>query len=104
MIFEFNSSTSQDEEWYENIHSDNSEPEMTTAIKIQDKISSLDLDPPLVVETGTNLKNALKILQQKEQNCLVVTNNGKIAGILTERDILLKVTGKGFDLDIVTID
>ena len=47
MIFEFNSSTSQDEEWYENIHSDNSEPEMTTAIKIQDKISSLDLKLPV---------------------------------------------------------
>jgi len=28
----------------------------------------------------------------------------KLGGILTERDILLKVTGKGYDLDLTTID
>ena len=95
---------SEDEEWYEGLESDDEESEMSEAVKIQDPISSLGLQPPLVVELGTNMKNALNSLQQEKQNCLLITDNNKLKGILTERDILLKVTGKGFDLDIVTVD
>ena len=95
---------SEDEEWYEGLESNDEETEMSEAVKIQDPISSLGLEPPLVVELGTNMKNALNSLQQEKQNCLLITNNNKLKGILTERDILLKVTGKGFDLDIVTVD
>ena len=43
-------------------------------------------------------------MQQEKQNCLLITDNNKLKGILTERDILLKITGKGFDLDLVTVD
>ena len=95
---------SEDEEWYEGLESDDEESEMSEAVKIQDPISSLGLQPPLVVELGTNMKNALNSLQQEKQNCLLITDNNKLKGILTERDILLKVTGKGFDLDLVTVD
>ncbi|MBI89764.1 MAG: hypothetical protein CMG60_06720 [Candidatus Marinimicrobia bacterium] len=96
--------TSDDDEWYESLESNNEEPDITTAVKIQDPISSLDLQAPLSVESGTNLKNALNFLQDKQQNCLLIEKDGVLTGILTERDILLKVTGKGFDLDIVTVD
>ena len=95
---------SEDEEWYEGLESNDEEPEMSQAVKIQDPISSLGLEPPLAVEVGTNMKNALDLLQQEKQNCLLIVNNEKLSGILTERDILLKVTGKGFDLDLVTVD
>ena len=95
---------SEDEEWYEGLESDDEESEMSEAVKIQDPISSLRLELPLVVELGTNMKNALNSLQQEKQNCLIITDNNKLKGILTERDILLKVTGKGFDLDLVTVD
>ena len=95
---------SEDEEWYEGLESDDEESEMSEAVKIQDPISSLGLEPPLFVELGTNMKNALNSLQQEKQNCLLITDNNKLKGILTERDILLKVTGKGFDLDLVTVD
>ncbi len=95
---------SEDEEWYEGLESNDEESEMSEAVKIQDPISSLGLQPPLVVELGTNMKNALNSLHQEKQNCLLITDNNKLKGILTERDILLKVTGKGFDLDLVTVD
>ena len=95
---------SEDEEWYEGLESGDEEAEMNEAVKIQDPISSLGLEKPLVVEAGTNMKNALNLLQQKKQNCLLIINNESLSGILTERDILLKVTGKGFDLDLVTVD
>ena len=95
---------SEDEEWYEGLESDDEESEMSEAVKIQDPISSLGLQPPLVVELGTNMKNALNSLQQEKQNCLLITDSNELKGILTERDILLKVTGKGFDLDLATVD
>ena len=95
---------SEDEEWYEGLESNDEESEMSEAVKIQDPISSLGLELPLVVELGTNMKNALNSLQQEKQNCLLITDSNELKGILTERDILLKVTGKGFDLDLVTVD
>ncbi len=103
MIYDFHI-MSEDEEWYEGLESGDEEAEMSEAVKIQDPISSLGLEKPLVVEAGTNMKNALNLLQQKKQNCLLIINNESLSGILTERDILLKVTGKGFDLDLVTVD
>ena len=96
---------SQDEEWYEGLEFDNEEElDMADAVKIQDPISSLTLDAPLVVECGTSLKNALNLLQEEKKNCLLVVDNDKLKGIITERDILLKVTGKGFDFELVTVD
>ena len=95
---------SEDEEWYEGLESNDEESEMSEAVKIQDPISTLGLELPLVVELGTNMKNALNSLQQEKQNCLLITDSNELKGILTERDILLKVTGKGFDLDLVTVD
>ena len=95
---------SEDEEWYEGLESNDEESEMSEAVKIQDPISTLGLELPLVVELGTNMKNALNSLQQEKQNCLLITDSNELKGILTERDILLKVTGKGFDLDLATVD
>ena len=77
---------------------------MGSAVKINDPISSLGLKLPLMIEMGTNMKNTLEILQGKEQNCILIVENKILKGIITERDILLKVTGKGFDLDLVTVD
>jgi len=95
---------SEDEEWYEGLESNDEESEMSEAVKIQDPISSLGLQPPLAVELGTNMKNALDLLQGKEQNCILIVEDKVLKGILTERDILLKITGKGFDLELVTVD
>ena len=103
MILEFQI-TSDDEEWYEGFEFDNNDVGIGKAVKIQDPISSLDLDHPLIVESGTNIQKALNLLQQKEQNCILITKEDKLFGILTERDILLKITGKGYDLDIVLVD
>jgi len=101
----FQNTSEENEEWYEGFSSSIDEDIMITdAVKIQDPISSLNLTSPLVVETGTSLKNALKLLQDEQQNCLLIIRNENITGILTERDILLKVTGKGFDLGLVTVD
>ena len=96
--------TSDDDEWFEGLESDEDSVEMGSAVQVNDPISSLGLKIPLMVEIGTSMKNALEILQGKEQNCVLVVKSNVLEGILTERDILLKITGKGFDLDLVTVD
>ena len=95
---------SEDEEWFESLEPDEENIEMGSAVQINDPISSLGLKLPLMIEMGTNMKNTLEILQGKEQNCILIVENNILKGIITERDILLKVTGKGFDLDLVTVD
>ena len=95
---------SDDDEWFEGLESDEDNIEMGSAVQINDPISTLGLKAPLMVEVGTNMKNALDLLQGKEQNCILIVENNVLKGILTERDILLKITGKGFDLELVTVD
>ena len=77
---------------------------MIKAVKINSPISDFDIKKPLIVELGTSLENVLEKMQEKKNNCILTLNSEKLGGILTERDILLKVTGKGYDLQLTTID
>ena len=104
MYLDYNLESEDEELWTDSIENSEDDSDMNLAVNIQDPISSLGLVSPLSVQIGTNLKNALKLLQQEKQNCLLIVNDDSLSGILTERDILLKVTGKGYDMDLVTVD
>ena len=77
---------------------------MKEAVKIDSPISDFDLREPLIIELGTCLENVLENMQKTNNNCVLTLSNEMLNGILTERDILLKVTGKGYDLQLTTID
>ena len=77
---------------------------MKEAVKIDSPISDFDLKEPLIIELGTCLENVLENMQKTNNNCVLTLSNERLNGILTERDILLKVTGKGYDLQLTTID
>ena len=77
---------------------------MKEAVKINSPISNFDLREPLIIELGTCLENVLENMQKTNNNCVLTLSNERLNGILTERDILLKVTGKGYDLQLTTID
>jgi CBS domain-containing protein len=53
---------------------------------------------PLAVPTGTTLDTAIATLQNGRAECLLITDRDLLVGILTERDILLKVLGQDIDL------
>lgn len=98
-----NQDLEDDQEWFEGL--DNlDKPDMNEAVKIQDPISSMHLEKPLIVDLGTSLRHVLDTMQNNKRNCVVTLKNDELGGILTERDILLKVTGKGYDLDLTVID
>ena len=77
---------------------------MKEAVKVDSPISDFDLREPLIIELGTCLENVLENMQKTNHNCVLTLSNERLNGILTERDILLKVTGKGYDLQLTTID
>jgi CBS domain-containing protein len=54
--------------------------------------------PPIVVERGTSVLNAAKLMQKEHVGCVLVVEKGKLDGIFTERDILMKVVGTRSDL------
>ena len=77
---------------------------MKEAVKIDSPISDFELREPLIIELGTCLENVLENMQKTNNNCVLTLSNERLNGILTERDILLKVTGKGYDLQLTKID
>lgn len=100
-----NQNSAEDEsQWLDSLETVDGVLDLKNAVSINDPISKLNLSTPLNVEVGTSLKNALSLLQKEEKNCLLVLEEDKLIGILTERDILLKVTGKGYDLSLVVVD
>src|SRR5829696_4222541 len=64
-----------------------------------EKLRALAHRSPTVADTGTSLRDAIGLMQQARGESLVVTRDGRPVGILTERDVLIKVLGQDVDLD-----
>ncbi len=53
----------------------------------------------MLVQSGTSIGDAISAIQANKGDCLLVCNGDRLVGILTERDILLKVLARGVDPD-----
>ena len=63
-------------------------------------IGSIGLKDPLTVTLEATLRECLDILQKRRVgSLLIVDSDGKLSGIFTERDFIMKVMGKVNDLD-----
>jgi CBS domain-containing protein len=51
----------------------------------------------LTAEKGTSVKKAVELMAKKGFGCLVVLENETAVGMVTERDILNKITAEGVD-------
>ena len=56
-------------------------------------VLALELQPPLVLEGTTPVGDVVRAMQQDGQGCALITENSRLAGIFTERDVLLSVLG-----------
>jgi CBS domain-containing protein len=59
-----------------------------------DKISTLKLTPPVSVESNATVGELLEHVRRRNVGCVLVYEAGALAGIITERDILLKVVAR----------
>ena len=61
-------------------------------------ISSMNLKDVTTLDASVTVGEAVALLQKKNFGSAVITTNGKVSGIITERDIMSKVTLKGEEL------
>jgi len=60
----------------------------------RERVSHLHLSGFTVVPTGTTVRDALGQMQAERKTVCLVTQEGQLAGIFTERDVLRKVIDK----------
>jgi len=64
---------------------------------LSDRISSLNLPAPLIVESGTSVSSVVEQVKRSAVGCVLICNGPKLAGIMTERDVLLKIVARDVD-------
>lgn len=69
-----------------------------------DRLTTLPLTPPVTVEAGTPVGQVLEKVQQHRVGCVLVYEAGRMVGIVTERDFLLKVVARDVDYNATKID
>jgi CBS domain-containing protein len=67
-------------------------------------VKHLKVRKPLSLAAGSTVNDAIELLKKKEVSCLLVTKNSKLAGILTERDIVRKAIGMGKDMSKIRVE
>jgi CBS domain-containing protein len=74
------------------------EPDRIERAICNDEIRSLQLGPAITLPAGARLQEVVETLQERHIGCvLLVGDDGKLAGIFTERDLLNKVAGRRLD-------
>jgi CBS domain-containing protein len=58
----------------------------------------------ICVDLGTTVKEAVRLIGEKNVGCVVVIGSDKPVGMLTDRDIVLRIINKGLDPQRTTVD
>jgi len=83
------------------------EPKKEMKVLCSDAIKSplreMRLNPPVTVESGTAVMEAIRMMRDLQIGCVMVLRKGNLIGAFTERDALMKLIGMK-DLDKVKVD
>ncbi|HHZ81075.1 MAG TPA: CBS domain-containing protein [Candidatus Marinimicrobia bacterium] len=79
------------------------EKELGEGISIHDSINTLSLRKMVLVKSGTTIQSVIELFQSKRVTCVLVGDE-KLQGIFTERDVIMKLAGKGFDYNKEIVD
>lgn len=64
---------------------------------LRDPVSVLGPKPPIVVEPGTPVRVVLEKLVDHDIGCVIVLDQGRLAGIFSERDALLRLGERAWE-------
>lgn len=64
-----------------------------------ERIKTLGHREPMTVASGTPLREAIRAMQANDGEPILITDGQQLLGVLTERDVLLKVLGREGLLD-----
>jgi CBS domain-containing protein len=62
-------------------------------------LSELRLEEPVILPGTSPARRALELMREGSRSCVLTTSGDGLAGIFTERDVLLKCMADGFDWD-----
>jgi CBS domain-containing protein len=57
-------------------------------------LDRLGITPPELVDAATDVNDAIRRMHDKAIDCVLVTAGGRLVGIFTDRDAVLKVAGR----------
>lgn len=63
------------------------------------RVDVLETDDYVAVSPFTPLSQAIEAMKVDEGGCVIVSDDGRVAGIFTARDLLLRVIGEEVDLN-----
>lgn len=66
---------------------------------LTERIAELNLRAPLSVAPGTSIRQVVETVQHHRRGCVLVCDDGRLLGIMTERDVLMKVVARDVDYD-----
>ena len=70
---------------------------------LNDRVGDLEMKEPRSVSPRDPVAFAIHIMQRYEVSCVLVYEDNHLAGIMTERDVLLKAAGEKVDLNALTV-
>ena len=62
------------------------------------RVSVLPTDDYVAVSPHTPLSQAIEAMKDDEGGCVIISDDGRVAGIFTERDLLNRILGEDVDL------
>jgi CBS domain containing-hemolysin-like protein len=72
------------------------------SVLVHDPIRNAD-HPAIVVDASVSLAEALRKMREARRGAVLVVRDGVLAGIFTERDVLLRVAGFPVDVNRATV-
>ena len=66
---------------------------------INQTLLELPLEEVTAVEPSQSVRSALALMREGSRSCVLAISGDRLAGIFTERDVLTKCMGEGFDWD-----
>ena len=64
---------------------------------VDQHLSNLPLEEPVAVTPNDPVSRALELMREGSRSCVVTVDEGRLTGIFTERDLLTRCMGEGFD-------
>ncbi|MBV8356781.1 MAG: CBS domain-containing protein, partial [Deltaproteobacteria bacterium] len=77
-------------------------PDLESALA-NESVGSAASHPAVLVDASTPLSRVLELMREGNRGAVLVVNDGKLVGIFTERDVLMKVAGQPTDLEHTAI-
>jgi len=77
---------------------ENPGPSDLESVLLQDSLGEIEVNRALVIDESSSIYEAVRVMRQHRQPCVLITRAGKLVGIFTEHDVMMKIVDTGIDL------